>query len=33
MVRIIYKLPEPGHSTYSNTRFLVPKVRKNGPAW
>jgi rare lipoprotein A (peptidoglycan hydrolase) len=32
-VRLIYKLPEPGHPTYSNTRFLVPKVRKNGPAW
>jgi hypothetical protein len=33
MVRLIYKLPEAGHPTYANTRFLVPKVRKNGPAW
>jgi len=33
MVRLIYKLPEPGHKTYANKRFLVPKIRKNGPAW
>jgi rare lipoprotein A (peptidoglycan hydrolase) len=33
MVRLIYKLPEPGHKTYSVTRFLQPKIRKNGPAW
>jgi hypothetical protein len=33
MVRLIYKLPAPGHKTYSDTRFLQPKIRKTGPAW
>lgn len=32
VVRLIYKLPAPGHPTYANTRFLTPKVRKTGPA-
>jgi hypothetical protein len=33
MVRLIYTLPGPGDKTYRNTRFLIPKTRKSGPAF
>lgn len=29
-VRILYKLPPPGHRAYSVTRFLTPRVRRAG---
>jgi rare lipoprotein A (peptidoglycan hydrolase) len=32
LVRLIYRLPLPGHPVYDNDRFLKPKVRRSSAA-